>query len=167
MRALDGTELPRNLGELPADRAQPLGLAVEGRLEVLERECVVEDRHVRRGGGTLSPVRNGQSSQQPRAADGRLPQEAGPCVARDPVDRLRDRAVPVELAEGQAGHQPRNPVWSTAAWTCAAVFGASVASGAGFLPAIARIQPACRASTETILAACASVGFVRFVAWPL
>jgi hypothetical protein len=51
--------------------------------------------------------------------------------------------------------------------TCAAVRGASVASTAAGRPRMSRIQAACRASTDTMRAAAASVARVRFVACPL
>ena len=61
----------------------------------------------------------------------------------------------------------RKPVFRSALRTSPSVFGVSVASAAGSLPAIARIQAAWRASTETIVAAAASASGVRFPAWPL
>ena len=115
-----------------------------------------------------------EGSEERRSANGRLAEEARTRIALDALDRVEDPTVLVDFAEREAlspvewAQAQRNPVFCNAACTSAWVSEGSVASAAGGLPAIALIQAtAWCASTETIFAATASVGFVRFVAWPL
>ena len=92
--------------------------------------------------------------------------------------RLEHRPVTVDRLEQPLGVHGAGPMLSVAVTpssrsragrtpTCAAVIGLSTASGAATSPASVRTQEACRASTETIVAAAASVAGVRFVACPL
>ena len=155
----------RLLREAAGQDTEPLGLPVERLLDVLEREGVVEDRLVAALGRGLR--RRGAHAEQRRPADHGAAQERRPRLAVQDGDRLLERAVPVELANGQIMAHLTYPDPFSVAATRSADAGGSDASGAGVTPAIARIQDACRASTETMRAAAASAPFVRFGAWAL
>ena len=78
-------------------------------------------------------------------------------------ERLGDRAVAVHVVELHCTYPLPLKVSIT---RCASIAG-SAASGAGFMPRRSRIQAAWRDSTETIRAAAASAGVVRFGACAL
>src|SRR5262249_23720825 len=104
---------------------------------------------------------------------------AGPRVGEplEPVHGLGDCAVAVDVLEhegirgfsvvGHGAHPWMKPVALTADRTCASVFDASNAAGAGGLPAMSRVPAAWRASTETIDAAAARIFLVTLAPWPL
>ena len=88
----------------------------------------------------------------------RAPEEprAGRAVQR--VERLGDRVVAVDLGKAHWTY----PLPFKVSTTRSAGIDGSAASGAGFMPRRSRIHAAWRDSTDTILAAAASDGLVRF-----
>src|SRR6185312_10378623 len=149
-------------------RADPLDLGVERRLEILERERVVQDRDVAlRLGRRVGGAGGGQPGRadQPRRRQGA--QDSAPRRRSERAERLGERAVAVEPIEAVAHADPFTyPVRRMAAITRAAPSLGLAAVGAGSSPSRSRIQAACRASTETMVATAASDGLVRFAAWP-
>ena len=105
--------------------------------------------------------------EQHRPAEHGAAQERRARLAVQYGDRLLERAVTVDVAERQIAAHWTYPEPFRVATTRLAEAGGSDASGAGVTPAIERIHEACRASTETILAAAASAPFVRFGACAL
>ena len=77
------------------------------------------------------------------------------------------RRVGVEPLEPDGALTSRTPRRRRAARASSSPIAGSDARGAGSCPASPRAQDAWRASTDTILAAWASVAGVMFVAWPL
>ena len=149
MRPLDGADLLGRRRGAVLDRLRALRLRVEGGLEVLEHERVVQDVDVGRG------LRAGDAAaQQQRAAGSRRDADEEP-PAREARAGLRERPVAVESCEveTEVGAHAVTPIRCSACRTCASVLGESTASGAGSRSAMLRIQAACRASTETIRAA--------------
>src|SRR5262249_22105952 len=129
-----------------------------------ERQGVVEDRDVRVACHRLG--RRGGRRQQRGATEQGAPEQPG---ARAPVqrgERLFERTVAIDVGEGEVGHL-MNPLPRRVFMTVSGDATGSAACGAGFWPVMSRIQAACRASTETISAAAASVPDVRLGACAL
>ena len=162
--------------QLAAELVLGQRLGVEGRLEVLERQRVVEDREVGLGGPR--PWRLGASIPRGHRRRGRQPPNAACATpagerlviasSRRRVDRvrrdldgliLRTRASPLDEAGrgDRFGHLVLGLVRS-------ALGGGWRVAAAPYM--IWRTQAAWRASTETIVAAAASVFLVRRVPWP-
>ena len=145
MGALVGPDDPREERELPAQCPHALRLGVEGGLEVLEGERVVEDRHVAPALGLRAL---GHEAEQRSAAEDAAAQqagareEAGAGVLRGPLGGLADRPVGVDLLQGQshlAVHARvlphadwMKPVAATARSICLLVLARSKARGAGY-----------------------------------
>ena len=142
MGALHGAELAGGRRRQAGQGVEPLRLGVEGGLEVLERQCEVQDRRVV-GGGVLRGGGGGQRASAPAPA------------------------IAMKAAARAEGAHVVYPACCRLAVTCSAVIGSSVGSLAGGLPTIVRIQAACRASTDTTSAAAARLFGVRFAACPL
>ena len=173
MRALDAAEHARGGLARAGERADPLRLGVEGVLQVLERQRVGEhgpvaarqlagrgaarEQHARRQrAGRREPA-----AQDVAAAVQRLGRLAHGAVAVDRGEvEVPDRGVVVESHDS-------SPTRRSAARTPSLVSGSSVVFSAGGSPPMSRIHAAWRASTETIVAALASVSGLRFAAWPL
>ena len=171
MRALGLPEARGRCRPPALQRAQALGLGVEGVLEVLEGQRVGEHRAVAR-----RELGSGRGREGQRA-------DRGECAAEQRAPRggrlggLPDGAVAVDGREAasacdatpsgcEARHHPRSPWLCSSVRTSAAASGASVAPAAGGMPPMSRIHAACRASTETIAHATASRSGVRLVIWP-
>ena len=165
MRPLVRADDARLLGDAAGQDSEALDLAVKRLLDVLEREGVVEDRLVAAAG--RGPRRRGARAEQHRSTHRGAAQERRARLTVQDGDRLLERAITVEVAERQIMAHLMYPDPFSVATTRSLDTGGSDASGAGVTPAIARIQVACRASTETIRAAAASAPFVRFGAWAL
>jgi hypothetical protein len=99
---LDRADLPAGPGGDAADRPQALRVRVEGRLEVLEREGVVEDRRVRAALGAPGPRRGQPGQQRARRARAGAGEEGPAGRGRERGGGLAQRAVAVERAEVEA-----------------------------------------------------------------
>ena len=97
MRALVGAHDARLLGELAGEAAEPLDLAVERVLHILERERVVENRRV--AAAELRLGGRGGCGQQRRTPQRRAAQEGGARRAVKSVERLGDRVVSVDVGQ--------------------------------------------------------------------
>jgi len=168
VRPLVAADDPRQPGRLAGQRADPFDLGIERRLQVLERERVVQDGDVApRLGRGVGGAGGGQPGRADQARRRQGAQHAQSRRRAEGAERFGERAVAVEASEVVAHADPFTyPVRRMAAITRAAPSAGLAAVGAGSSPSRSRIQAAWRASTETIVATAASDGLVRFAAWP-
>src|SRR5207248_9269986 len=96
----------------------------------------------------------------------RFAQQAGARLPAQLRDRLGESLVAVHRLQGELGHS-MYPLLRSSPSTSLAVLAGSAARGAGFSPAMSRIQATCRASTDTRGAIAAIVGVVRFAPCPM
>ena len=151
--------------ERRAESLAALGFRVEGRLQVLEREGVVEDRDVGRR-GRFARLRQNERCKCSAASCEGAEQEVPPRLSGDTRRRLAERAVAIDCIDVglQADQLLTNPVRSTSASTSRRDLASSVGWLAGCLSWIALIHAACLALTETMRAAACRAGFERLVA---
>jgi len=96
VRTLDRSDDPGSSRSLAANRGQSLRLGVEGRLEVFERECVVEDRDVTLRHSLRTCGRGcGEDAESRRPAGG----ETEEASTRQPRLGFAQGAVAIELIE--------------------------------------------------------------------
>src|ERR1700733_10968990 len=160
------------VGQSASQRADLLGLGVERRLQIFERQRKVEDRDIARirFGGRQSRPRCHSPERGPPRCDGPA-KEPGAGVLWQVLERLAHGAVDVEIVDLHGNgiavghHCTMNGSKVCLAW--ATGIGTSTATGAGSFPGRARAQAACRASTDTTRAAAARVLGVRVAACPL
>ena len=91
--------------ERALEDAVALGLGVEVRLQLLEREHEVEDRDVARALVLLGARRRRDRREQRDAAHHRAAQKVRPRAGVEAVEGLDEGAVAVEIVERQIGHQ--------------------------------------------------------------